>query len=345
MGGASATARSVRMLHVKILISGGAGYIGSTVGSACLDAGLSPVVLDSLLTGRREFVADRPFYEGDIADPVVVDRIFREHPDICAVVHCAALIVVPESVADPVGYYEANVVKSLRFVESLIRNGCERMVFSSSGSIYAVNEDFSVDEASPLEPLSPYARTKAVCEEMFADIASTQALRVLSLRYFNPIGADPLLRSGLQVPIPTHAMGKMIEAQQAGTAFTITGTDYPTRDGTGIRDYVHVWDLARAHVAALTQFDQLLDNDIRSAVINLGTGRGTTVRELLDAFNTVIPEPIESVDVPRRAGDSAGAFTRSDRAKSMLNWSPSLSLEQGIRDTLTWFAHRATVLG
>ena len=137
----------------------------------------------------------------------------------------------------------------------------------------------------------------------------------------------------------------MIEAQQAGTAFAITGTDYPTRDGTGIRDYVHVWDLAQAHVAALTQFDQLLNNDNRSAVINLGTGQGTTVRELLDAFNAVIPEPIKSVDVPRRAGDSAGAFTRSDRAQSMLNWTPSLSLEQGIRDTLTWFAHRSSVLG
>ncbi len=330
---------------VKILISGGAGYIGSTVGSACLDAELFPVVLDSLVTGRREFVAYRPFYEGDIADPVIVDRIFREHPDIYAVVHCAALIVVPESVADPVGYYEANVVKSLRFVESLLRNGCERMVFSSSGSIYAVNEDFSVDEGSPLAPLSPYARTKAVCEEMFTDIATTQALRVLSLRYFNPIGADPLLRSGLQVPMPTHAMGKMIEAQEAGTAFTITGTDYPTRDGTGIRDYVHVWDLAQAHVAALTRFDQALTADSRSLVINLGTGRGTTVRELLAAFNDVIPDRIEGIEVSRRAGDSAGAFTRSDRALSILNWSPSLSLEQGIRDTLTWFAHRSSVLG
>ncbi|MFI9273790.1 UDP-glucose 4-epimerase GalE [Kitasatospora sp. NPDC052896] len=321
---------------MKVLISGGAGYIGSTVGSACLDAGITPVVLDSLVTGRREFTDGRAFYQGDIADGELVDRIFAEHPDIAAVVHCAALIVVPDSVGDPVGYYRANVAKSLEFVGHLIRNGCGRMIFSSSGSIYQPGEDFSVDEESVIAPQSPYARTKAVCEGMFADIAAGEPIRILSLRYFNPIGADPGLRTGLQVRRPSHALGKLIEAHEEGVPFRITGTDYPTRDGSGIRDYVHVWDLAAAHVAALRTFDEVLAGPVRSSVINLGTGTGTTVTELVTAFNSVVERPVAVVETERRPGDVAGAFTRSDRAKRLLGWEPEFGIADGIRDSLRW---------
>src|ERR1700746_3048822 len=243
---------------MKVLIAGGAGYIGSTIASACSDAGISPVILDSLVTGRPEFAARHAFYQGDIADGRLVDRVFAEHPDIGAVIHCAALIVVPDSVADPVGYYRVNVASSLEFVAHLLRNGCERLVFSSSAAIYRASEDLSVDEDSAIDPLSPYARTKAVCEAMFADIAASQPIRVLSLRYFNPIGADPQMRTGLQLSRPTHALGRMMQALEDGVAFQVTGTDYPTRDGSGIRDYIHVWDLAAAHVAALSRFDALL---------------------------------------------------------------------------------------
>ena len=196
-----------------MLITGGAGYIGSTVASACSDAGIVPVILDSLVTGRREFTAGRAFYHGDICDGPLVDRIFAEHPDIYAVVHCAALIVVADSVADPVGYYQANVTKSLEFVAHLLRNRCRRLIFSSSASIYKAREDLTVDEDSAIDPQSPYARTKAVCEAMFADIAAAEPLRVLSLRYFNPIGADPKMRTGLQLRRPPHALGKMIQAR------------------------------------------------------------------------------------------------------------------------------------
>jgi UDP-glucose 4-epimerase len=235
---------------VKVLITGGAGYIGSTVASACSDAGIVPVILDSLVTGRREFTAGRAFYHGDICDGPLVDRIFADHPDIYAVIHCAALIVVADSVVDPVGFYRANVVKSLDFVGHLLRNGCRRLVFSSSASIYKASEDLTVDEDSAIDPQSPYARTKAVCEAMFADIAAAEPLRMLSLRYFNPIGADPKVRTGLQLRRPTHALGKMIQALDEDVPFVITGTDWPTRDGSGIRDYIHVWDLATAHVTA-----------------------------------------------------------------------------------------------
>jgi UDP-glucose 4-epimerase len=325
---------------MRVLISGGAGYIGSTVASACLDAGISPVILDSLVTGRREFAEGRVFYEGDISDGPLLDKIFAENPDIEAVIHCAALIVVPDSVADPVGYYRANVAKSLEFVEHLLRNDCTRMIFSSSASIYRTGEDHTVDEDSPLDPMSPYARTKAVCEAMFADIAATLPIEILSLRYFNPIGADPEMRTGLQLRRPSHALGKMIEAYEDGVPFQITGTGYPTSDGTGIRDYVHVWDLAAAHVAALRRFDELEAN-----VINLGTGSGTTVRELVEAFNRVVDRPIEVVEAPARPGDVAGAYTRSDRARRLLDWQARYSVEDGIRHSLEWARLRESRLG
>src|SRR6478752_8587213 len=146
---------------MRVLISGGAGFIGSTIASACLDAGITPVILDNLVTGRREFAEGRTFYEGDIADGALVDKIFAEQPGIEAVIHCAALIVVPDSVADPVGYYRANVASSLEFTAHLLRNGCPRLIFSSSAAIYRASEDLSVDEESAIDPQSPYARTKA----------------------------------------------------------------------------------------------------------------------------------------------------------------------------------------
>ncbi|WP_157252409.1 UDP-glucose 4-epimerase GalE [Nonomuraea typhae] len=326
---------------MRVLISGGAGYIGSTIASACQDAGITPVILDNLVTGRREFAEGREFYEGDIADGALVDRIFAEHPDLAAVVHCAALIVVPDSVADPVGYYRANVAKSLDFAGHLLRNGCRRMIFSSSASIYQAGDDFTVDEDSALAPMSPYARTKAHCEAMFADIAATQPIEVLSLRYFNPIGADPKLRTGLQLRRPSHALGKMIEAYEEGRPFEITGTGWPTRDGSGIRDFIHVWDLATAHVAALTRFDEVV---ARATVINLGTGEGTTVRELAEAFNTVVDRPIELTEGGPRPGDVAGAYTRSSRAGELLGWTAEYSITEGIRDSLEWARVRDTRL-
>ncbi len=328
---------------MKVLIAGGAGYIGSTIASACLDHGMTPVLLDNLSVGRREFTDGRIFYQGDIADGALVDRIFAEHQDIETVVHCAALIVVPDSVSDPVGYYRANVEQSLEFVASLLRNGCGRLIFSSSASIYGPAPDLSVHEGSPLEPTSPYARTKVVCEQMFTDIAATQPVRVLSLRYFNPIGADPKMRTGLQHRHPTHLLGKLIEAAHDGSTFKITGTGYPTRDGTGIRDFIHVWDLAQAHIAAITRFDTAL-GDERSLAVNLGTGTGTTVREMVAAFNQVSGTPVRVVEGEPRPGDFTGAYTRTDRAARLLGWRAQHSLAEGIADSLRWAEVRDEIL-
>jgi len=326
---------------MTVLIAGGAGYIGSTIASACSDAGISPVILDSLVTGRREFAASGTFYHGDIADGTLIDRIFAEHQDISAVIHAAALIVVPDSVADPVGYYGANVAKSLQFAAHLLRNGCRRLIFSSSAAIYRANADLTVDEDSVIDPQSPYARTKAVCEAMFADIAGAQPMRVLSLRYFNPVGADPKMRTGLQLRQPTNVLGKLIQARKQGAPFLITGTDWPTRDGTGIRDYVHVWDLAAAHVAALDRFDALPGP---TTAINLGSGAGTTVRELVAAFNQVTDQPVEAREACRRPGDIAGAYTRIGRAERLLGWRPQYDIAEAIRHSLQWAALREEIL-
>ncbi|GIE27777.1 UDP-glucose 4-epimerase GalE [Actinoplanes italicus] len=328
---------------MKVLIAGGAGFIGSTIASCLLDAGHEPVILDNLVTGRREFCEGRSFYLGDIADSAVLDRIFEDHPDISAVVHCAALIVVPESVERPIHYYRENVAKTLEFVDHLIAKGVTRLLFSSSASIYQPGEDFTVDEGSNLTALSPYARTKLIVEQMLSDITAATPLNVLSLRYFNPIGSDPKMRTGLQLRSPSHALGKLIEVYREGQPFPVTGVDYPTRDGSGIRDYVHVWDLAGAHLRALEEFDEL-PFEQGSLAINLGTGTGTTVLEFVEAFNQVADRPVEIERAPRRPGDSAGAYTRSTRAADLLGWRAEHSVADGIRDSLAWFAQRERIL-
>lgn len=325
---------------MKVLITGGAGFIGSTIGSACLDGGIQPVVLDSLVTGRREFAAGRSFYAGDIADGALVDQIFADHPDIDATIHCAALIVVPDSMADPLRYYRENVAKSIEFVGHLQRNGCQRLLFSSSASMYGADPDFSVAEHSAIDPQSPYATTKVMVENVLRDVAEASALRVLSLRYFNPIGADPQLRTGLQVARPSHALGKLIQAYEDKVTFDITGVDWPTRDGTGIRDYVHVWDLARAHVEGLRRFDQVVPTSPGYRVINLGSGTGTTVRELVAAFEAVIGVPLPHRDGPARPGDVVGAYARNELARELLGWEPKYGVEDGIRHSLEWAALR-----
>ncbi len=329
---------------MKVLIAGGAGFIGSTIASACVDVGVTPVIVDNLMTGRREFAKDRIFYEGGIEHGDLIDQVFQEHPDIYAVVLCAARINVPESTKDPLGYYADNVSASLSFVSHLIHHGCTRLIFSSSAAVYGTGETPEVNEDAAMDPLSPYARTKVVCEWMFEDIANATPLRILSLRYFNPIGADPRLRTGLQLLHPSHALGKLITAMQEGAPFEITGTDYPTRDGTGVRDYVHVWDVAAAHLIALEKFDEIFSSIRRYEVINLGAGQGTTVRELVDAFNALVDTPLAVVEAPRRPGDSAGAYASCAKAERLLGWTAKLSVTDGIRDSLRWAEVRRDVL-
>lgn len=328
---------------MKVLITGGAGYIGSTVGSACEDAGHEVVVLDDFSAGRREFVLGRKLYEGDIADRALLDRIFTEQ-QIDVVVHCAAKIVVPESVSQPLEYYENNVGKTIDLLAAMREHGVNRLLFSSSASIYATDENFQVTEESPLDPGSPYATTKFMMEYVLRDVAHASDLHAVALRYFNPIGSDPQLRTGQQIEHPSHVLGKMIDAWLAKDTFTVTGVDWPTRDGSGIRDYIHLWDLAQAHVAAVEKLDEITRDD-NYMVINIGTGDGVTVKELVKAFMDATGEPLQTAEGPARPGDVAGAYTVSSRAKELLGWEPKLTIADGVRDAIAWIPRRKEVLG
>ena len=217
---------------MKILITGGAGYIGSTIASVLEDNGHTPIILDSLITGRREFTRGRIFYEADISDRAMVRQVFSDHPDIFATIHCAALIVVPESVARPYDYYRDNVVKSMTFFKLLSELGYPRVVFSSSAAIYDVVPGFMVTEESPLRPLSPYARTKYMMEMILKDFSHAYNLKAIALRYFNPIGADPQMRSGMHIQNPSHVLGKLVQvALGQDSDFYLTGVDWPTQIG------------------------------------------------------------------------------------------------------------------
>lgn len=328
---------------MKVLITGGAGYIGSTVASACEDAGHEVVILDDFSTGRREFVGDRPLYEGDIADDELLDRLFTEQ-SIDAVVHCAAKIIVPESVDEPLSYYHNNVAKTLTLLEAMQRHGVHRFLFSSSASIYAPDENFVVTEDSPLEPGSPYARTKYMVELVMEDFAKASDVRMLSLRYFNPIGTDPKLRSGQQLEKPSHVLAKLLEAWENKETFTVTGVDWPTRDGSGIRDFIHVWDLARAHVAALENFDKATQ-DSNYEKFNIGTGNGVTVKELAASFEEISGDPLKVKFGDPRPGDVAGVYTVSQRAKDILGWEAQLSETDAVRDAIAWIPVRKEMLG
>ena len=332
---------------MKILVTGGAGYLGSTTAKALEQAGHTPVILDSLLSGPRVFVKDRAFYEGDIADRELLRRVVADHPDIEATIHMAARIVVPESVEKPYEYYRDNVAKSLELFDELVALDRPRVLFSSSASLYATKDDFEVTEEDALDPQSPYARTKRMMEQVLEDMAAATGLRAIILRYFNPVGSDPDLESGIYAREPSHVIGQLVMAARGiKDAFTITGVEHPTRDGTGIRDYIHAWDLARAHVRAVEKFDDVLAAvDAPSTVINIGTGEGVTVRELVASFERVFGEKVPVREAPPRPGDAVGAFANVDKATRLLDWKTELSLDDAIASALAWGERRREILG
>jgi UDP-glucose 4-epimerase len=332
---------------MKVLVTGGAGYIGSITAKALEEAGHTPVILDSLLSGPLAFVRDRIFYEGDIADRPLLRRIAAEHPDIDATIHMAARIVVPESMEKPYEYYRDNVAKSLELFDELNALGLHRVLFSSSASLYAPKEGFEVVEEDPLDPASPYARTKLMMELVLRDLAAATGLRAIILRYFNPIGSDPDLESGIYAKEPSHVLGQLVMAARGiKDSFTITGTDLPTRDGTGIRDYIHVWDVARAHVRAVEQFDEVLGIAAASStIINVGTGDGVTVRELVASLEKVFGSPVPLTEAGPRPGDAVGAYANVDRAAELLGWRSELTLDDAIASALAWGEKRQEILG
>ena len=331
---------------MKILITGGAGYIGSTIASALEDKGHIPVILDSLVNGRAEFTHNRIFYRGDIADGKLLARIFRENKDIVCTIHCAGLIIVSESVERSYEYYKENVAKSIELFKNLSDLGCRDIVFSSSASVYDDALDLMVTESTPLNPRSPYARTKYMVEMILQDFCVAYGMRSIVLRYFNPIGADPNMRSGVYVENPSHVLGKLVSvASGREPAFKITGVDWDTRDGSGVRDYIHVWDLALAHVQAVEHIDRVFDmTDSSYTVINLGTGQGVTVIELVAAFERVYGCSVNKEKAASRPGDIVGTYANVDTALRLIGWKAEKSIDEGIADALKWDSIKETKL-
>jgi UDP-glucose 4-epimerase len=325
---------------VKVLVAGGAGYIGSHTVKALLADGFETVVLDDLSTGRRELVVPGcHLVVGDLLDREAVRNVFRENGDIAAVLHFASLIQVGESYRDPQKYYRHNLGTSLNLLEAMLEAGIGRFVFSSSAAVYGIPRAQPIPEDHPLEPINPYGATKSMVERILADFDRAHGLRFIALRYFNAAGADPDGALGEMHEPETHLIPNiLLSALGKRPALGIFGTDFPTPDGTAVRDYVHVADLADAHVLALRH---LLATGPSEAV-NLGTSRGYSVLEVVRAAEAVTGRKVPVELLPRRAGDVPVLLASREKARRLLGWEPKLS-DIGTILRTAWNWHRKNV--
>ena len=316
-------------------MTGGAGYIGSHVVLQLRARGESVVVLDDLSRGFRQAVADTPLVVGDSGDRPLVGRLMREH-NVDTVLHFAAYTIVPESVRDPLKYYANNVCGTRNLLQCCAESGVRHFVFSSSAAVYGTLAGELAAEDDPTAPINPYGTSKLVAEWMLRDLALASDLRYVALRYFNVAGSDTGGRIGQATPGATLLIKVASEASVGKRPHvSIFGTDYPTPDGTGIRDYIHVEDLAGAHLAALDH----LRRKGASAVLNCGYGHGYSVREVLDSVQRVAGRKLAIREEPRRAGDPAVLVARADRIRALLGWTPKLDdLDLIVRTSLEWEA-------
>jgi UDP-glucose 4-epimerase len=322
---------------VTILVTGGAGYIGSHMCWHLRDAGQDFVVIDNLSTGvRANLPKDAPFIEGDAGDRALLDKTMRKHK-VSAVIHFAGSIIVPESVEKPLMYYENNTAKSRTLIEACVENGVERFVFSSTAAVYGMPEIVPVDEDAPTDPISPYGTSKLMTEWMLRDAAAAHGLRYAALRYFNVAGADPQGRTGQSTPRATHLIKVACQAAlDSSRKMHIYGDDYPTADGTCIRDYIHVTDLAEVHALALGHLTAGGD----SVVLNCGYGHGYSVREVLAMVEKVAGVDLGAEPAPRRAGDPAQLIAANGRLVDLFGWAPAREdLETIVRTALDWERH------
>ena len=319
-----------------VLVVGGAGYVGAHTCLALDEAGYRPIVYDNLSNGHESFVRWGPLEIGDINDPERLDAVMTAHRPV-AIVHFAALIEVGASVRAPLDFYRNNVAGTITLLDAARRAGIDAVVFSSTCATYGDPVALPLEESHPQAPVSPYGRSKLMVEQILADAEAAHGLRSICLRYFNAAGADPQGRIGEWHDPETHAIPLAIDAALGRRpAFTVFGGDYDTRDGTCVRDYVHVLDLADAHVRAI---EYLLGNGA-SASVNLGTGTGTTVRELLDAVASVSGRKVPHVMNARRAGDASVLVADNTRARSLLGWQPTRDLDDIARSAWTWHTAR-----
>lgn len=306
------------MTRKLILIAGGAGYIGSYTNKLLNEKGYDTLVLDNLSSGDRRAVTRGTLIKGDIGDSKLLDEIFNKYP-ISAVMHFAAYLNVGESVLDPAKYYQNNVCNTLVLLQAMLRHNVNNFIFSSSAAIYGSPEKMPVTEKEPPHPINPYGETKLIVEHILRDFSIAYGLHSSILRYFNVAGGDPsgevknfrVDQSNL-IPVALRSL------LQPEGSITIFGTDYPTPDGTGVRDYIHLHDLAEAHILALTQ----LFREGQSTHYNLGNGQGFSVRQVLDAVESVTGRKLNIIEGTRRAGDPAILVADSTKAKKNLNWHP-----------------------
>jgi len=317
----------------SILVTGGAGYIGSHVVALLGDAGQPVVTLDNLYTGFRESVLHGDFVEGDMGDMALVSKVLADY-QVDTVMHFAAHTIVPESVAEPLKYYGNNTAKTRNLLECCHKAGVKNFVFSSTAAVYGMPEDNIAREDSPLKPINPYGTSKLMSEWMLRDLSAASDLRHVALRYFNVAGSDPQGRIGQSTRKATLLIKVAAEAAVGKRpGVSIFGTDYPTPDGTGIRDYIHVTDLAHAHLDAL----EYLRKGGTSTTLNVGYGHGYSVREVLEAVQRVDGKPLQITEQPRRAGDPPSLVAHAERVREVLGWTPRHDdLDFIVKTSLEW---------
>jgi UDP-glucose 4-epimerase len=320
---------------LAVLVTGGAGYIGSHAVLALLDSGHRPVVIDNLVTGFRWAVPSAvEFYEGDIADSQLVARII-EKEQINAVMHFAGSVVVPESVENPLKYYRNNTANTRALIESVISNNVRHMIFSSTAATYGIPESSPVREDMPTLPINPYGTSKLMTEMMLRDVAAAHDFNYCALRYFNVAGADPEARSGQSTVGATHLLKIAVEAALGKRdSVSVFGTDYATEDGTGVRDYIHVADLAAAHVIAL---EALIADPATSHTLNCGYGHGYSVMQVLDAVDRVTNNKLVRNMESRRAGDPDALISDNRAIVGRFGWQPKYDdLDTIVKHALAW---------
>ena len=328
---------------MSVLVTGGAGYIGSHAVLDLLASGEDVVVIDNLTTGFDWAVASQAkFYKGDIADDELVSRLMREHK-VDAVIHFAGSVIVPESVADPLKYYLNNTAKSRALIETSVRNGVKHIIFSSTAAVYGMPDTSPVNEDVLLKPMSPYGVSKLMTEWMLRDVAAAHPITYAALRYFNVAGGDPKGRVGQSTANATHLIKVACQTALGSRSYIeIFGDDYPTPDGTCIRDYIHVSDLVAAHTVALAY----LRKGAASLVANCGYGHGFSVRDVLGAVERAAGHKFEVRQGPRRAGDPASVVSDPSLIKATLGWRPQLDdLDKIVAHAFAWEAMLAQKKG
>ncbi len=317
-------------MGVRILVTGGAGYVGSHTVQVLRTAGHEPVVLDWLQQGHREAVPAEPLVVADVRDRTVLERTLRDY-NVKGVIHLAAFKSASDSVGRPAECFSVNIGGTLALIEAMVSAGVRDLVFSSSCAVYGHARSLPVRERTPIRPLNPYGQSKAIGEAMLQWMSGAGALRYVALRYFNAAGAMPDGSLG-EDPGAQNLLARVLTSALDGEPLPIYGTDWPTPDGTPIRDYVHVLDLAEAHLAALDH----LRSGGPSLVVNLGSGRGTSVREVVDVARRVTGTSIPTVDHPRRQGDTGAIWADHALATKTLGWRPRRSLEDMVESAWRW---------